>query len=107
LVPLPQLLNAAQNVEAEADTTEDLTLLVRAASSLGGARPKAHLVKPDGSLAIAKFPSTADEPSDRVPQWEHAALMMAREEIEWMAHAFEHEEAAAARRLISSSARSA
>lgn len=78
LVDLPQLLNAAQNVEAEADTTEDLTLLVRAGSSLGGARPKAHLVKPDGSLAIAKFPSTADEPSDRVPQWEHAALMMAR-----------------------------
>jgi serine/threonine-protein kinase HipA len=78
LVDLPQLLNAARRVEEDTDTAEDLTLLVRAGSSLGGARPKAHVVRSDGRLAIAKFPSTGDLATHNVPSWEHAALSMAR-----------------------------
>ena len=35
--------------------------LLRPGSSLGGARPKANVTAPDGSLWIAKFPSVNDE----------------------------------------------
>lgn len=35
--------------------------LLRPGSSLGGARPKANVTAPDGSLWIAKFPSRRDE----------------------------------------------
>ncbi len=38
-----------------------LKQLVAPGSSLGGARPKASVVAPDGSLWIAKFPSKYDE----------------------------------------------
>jgi len=49
------------------------------------------------------------EVADTTERWREFARDsgLSEEEIEWMAHAFEHEEAAAARRLISSSARSA
>ena len=38
-----------------------MKVLVAPGSSLGGARPKANLVAEDGSLWIAKFPSTDDD----------------------------------------------
>jgi len=49
------------------------------------------------------------EVADTTERWREFARDsgLSEEEIEWMAHAFEHEEAAAARRLISSSTRSA
>lgn len=38
-----------------------LNMLIAPGGSLGGARPKATVVDPDGALWIAKFPSTNDE----------------------------------------------
>lgn len=38
-----------------------LRLLLTPGSSLGGARPKASVMAPDGSLWIAKFPSRHDD----------------------------------------------
>lgn len=38
-----------------------LRMLIAPGGSLGGARPKASVVSPDGTLYIAKFPSTRDE----------------------------------------------
>lgn len=47
----------------EADNTDDsaLAVLLKPGSSLGGARPKASVTAPDGSLWIAKFPSKEDD----------------------------------------------
>lgn len=45
-----------------------LAQLVAPGSSLGGARPKANFVQPDGSLWIAKFPSREDRRN--VAAWE-------------------------------------
>ena len=63
LTDLPALLSAADNV-ADGEVDEDpqsLALLLRQGSSLGGARPKAHVRDSDGRIAIAKFPSPSDE----------------------------------------------
>lgn len=38
-----------------------LKQLIKPGSSLGGARPKANIEAPDGSLWIAKFPSKNDD----------------------------------------------
>ena len=51
--------------------------LLRGGSSLGGARPKAHVIDADGRLAIAKFPSPASDEWD-VIRWEAVALELAR-----------------------------
>lgn len=51
--------------------------LLRAGSSLGGARPKAHVLLPDGTLAIAKLPSATSDDWD-VIRWEAVALELAR-----------------------------
>ena len=50
--------------------------LLRAGSSLGGARPKAHVLLPDGRTAIAKFPSATNDEWD-VMRWEAVALELA------------------------------
>ncbi|MFI4990925.1 MAG: hypothetical protein ACHQHO_08465 [Solirubrobacterales bacterium] len=57
LVGLPRLLNATEELERGEPTSEDLRLLLHGGSSLGGARPKAHVLDTEGRLAIAKFPS--------------------------------------------------
>jgi hypothetical protein len=44
-------------------------------SSLGGARPKAHVLDTDGRLAIAKFPSPQADEWD-VIRWEAVALTL-------------------------------
>jgi serine/threonine-protein kinase HipA len=51
--------------------------MLHAGSSLGGARPKAHVRARDGRVAIAKFPS---EQSDtwNVMAWEKTALDLGR-----------------------------
>ena len=75
LIELPRLLSAADHVEAESDTEEDLRLLLAPGSSLGGARPKASVRDRDGRLAIAKFPNRGDEID--VVLWEAVALTLA------------------------------
>ena len=61
LIELTRLLSATERVLADAETDEDLRLLLAPGSSLGGARPKASVRYRDGSLAIAKFPNKGDE----------------------------------------------
>jgi serine/threonine-protein kinase HipA len=75
LVALPQLLHASANVEADAESSEDLQLLLAPGSSLGGARPKASVRGTRGELLIAKFPSASDDHD--VVRWEALALTLA------------------------------
>jgi serine/threonine-protein kinase HipA len=75
LVALPTLLNAAEEMERDEADVEQLRLLLRGGSSLGGARPKAHVLDPQGRAAIAKFPSPKDE--WEVIRWESVALSLA------------------------------
>ncbi len=78
LLDLPRLLNAAERLEREEEREEDLRTLLRAGSSLGGARPKAHVRNQAGEVAIAKFPRPAGDEWD-VIRWEATALDLARE----------------------------
>jgi serine/threonine-protein kinase HipA len=77
LLDLPRLLGAAERLEREEDGDADLQTLLRAGSSLGGARPKAHVLDETGWVAIAKFPSPANDEWD-VMRWEALALGLAR-----------------------------
>lgn len=77
LVDLPELLSAADRLERDEATDEQLRTLLRGGSSLGGARPKAHVRTGEGRLAIAKFPSPANDDWD-VMRWEAVALGLAR-----------------------------
>jgi serine/threonine-protein kinase HipA len=77
LLELPKLLGASERLERDEATAEELRALLRGGSSLGGARPKAHVVAADGRIAIAKFPSVAADEWD-VIRWEHVALRLAR-----------------------------
>jgi serine/threonine-protein kinase HipA len=76
LVDLPRLLHATERLEREQDGEEDLRTLLRAGSSLGGARPKAHMLDEAGGVAIAKFPSPTGDEWD-VMRWEALALDLA------------------------------
>ncbi len=77
LIGLGRLLNASEELERDEPTSEDLRLLLHGGSSLGGARPKAHVLDAEGRLAIAKFPSPQADEWD-VIRWEAVALMLAR-----------------------------
>ena len=59
---LRTLEEASRNYETDEDLLNDkwLKQLIQPGSSLGGARPKANVAAPDGSLWIAKFPSKSD-----------------------------------------------
>lgn len=76
VLDLPELLDIAARVETDTAASSELRRLVRAGSSLGGARPKTHVIAPDGRIAIAKFPATS---ADRwnVMAWERVALRLA------------------------------
>jgi serine/threonine-protein kinase HipA len=76
LLELPRLLSAADRMEHGEAGEEELRILLRGGSSLGGARPKAHVIDADGRVAIAKFPSAGD--SWEVTRWEEVALRLAR-----------------------------
>ena len=76
LIMLPRLLNAAEELERDEPTSEDLRLLLHGGSSLGGARPKAHMLDTHGRLGIAKFPSPNIDEWD-VIRWEAVALELA------------------------------
>ena len=77
LADLSELLDIANRAEGDSAAYEDLARLVRAGSSLGGARPKAHVLTDDGRLAIAKFPSSGSD-TWNVMAWEKVALDIAR-----------------------------
>jgi serine/threonine-protein kinase HipA len=77
LADLPKLLDIAEHAETETAGYAELKLLLRAGSSLGGARPKAHVVDGVGRIAIAKFPSASTD-SWNVMAWEKVALDLAR-----------------------------
>jgi serine/threonine-protein kinase HipA len=78
LLDLSRLLDAAEQLERHEDTAEDLRLLLDGGSSLGGARPKAHVIDPGGHIGIAKFPAPETDRWD-VIRWEAVALTLARE----------------------------
>ena len=60
---LRRLEESARHLDADDKGDEEAWLrdLFRPGTSLGGARPKANVTAPDGSLWIAKFPSVKDE----------------------------------------------
>lgn len=76
LLELGHLLDAAERLERDEASEAELAALLRAGSSLGGARPKAHVRAASGRLAIAKFPSPAADEWD-VMRWESVALRLA------------------------------
>ena len=76
LTDLPELLTLAARAEADSADLPDLQRLIRVGSSLGGARPKAHVRDAEGNLAIAKFPSAAHD-TWNVMAWEKVALELA------------------------------
>jgi serine/threonine-protein kinase HipA len=76
LVALPRLLTAADRLDREEADEDDLEALLRGGSSLGGARPKAHVRLDSGHPAIAKFPSAERDEWD-VMRWEAVALQLA------------------------------
>jgi serine/threonine-protein kinase HipA len=78
LTDLPALLDIAARAERDTADYEDLKRLLRAGSSLGGARPKAHVLDAAGRVAIAKFPS-ANSDTWNVMAWEKVALDLARD----------------------------
>lgn len=77
LASLRELQEASWHLEADddADVRRWLQILLAPGSSLGGARPKANIRKPDGSLWIAKFPSRNDRTD--VGAWEAVAMTLA------------------------------
>lgn len=76
LLGLGSLLAAAEHFERNEATTDEVRDLLRAGSSLGGARPKAHVLLPNARIAIAKFPSATSDDWD-VMRWEAVALELA------------------------------
>lgn len=62
-VSLRKLENATRSFENSSVKDEEkwINMLIAPGSSLGGARPKASVLAPDGSLWIAKFPSKHDD----------------------------------------------
>jgi serine/threonine-protein kinase HipA len=82
LIELPVLLQAAESMERDEASEEELRRLLRGGSSLGGARPKAHAIDREGRLAIAKFPRPADDWD--VMRWEAVALELARASGIWV-----------------------
>jgi serine/threonine-protein kinase HipA len=76
LTSLAPLVQAAEHIESGVETTDELRQLLRAGSSLGGARPKANVRDTDGRLAIAKFPSARHD-TWNVMAWEKLALDLA------------------------------
>jgi len=75
LIKLPALVDAANAVQSNTETAEDLKLLLNEGSPLGGARPKSAVADNDGTLAIAKFPKPDDDRS--IPHGEVLAMTLA------------------------------
>jgi serine/threonine-protein kinase HipA len=78
LTDLPTLLDLADRADRDTADLPDLQRLVRVAGSLGGARPKAHVLNADRRLGIAKFPSARSD-AWNVMAWEKVVLDLARD----------------------------
>jgi serine/threonine-protein kinase HipA len=76
LTDLPGLLAASERLERDEPIDQDLVDLLRGGSSLGGARPKAHVIDAERRPAIAKFPRPQGDEWD-VMRWEAVALDLA------------------------------
>ncbi len=76
MLELEKILTASRAVELSQETAEDLKYLQGKGTSLGGMRPKCTVLDDDGTLALGKFPSVADERS--VTRGEVLALRLAR-----------------------------
>jgi len=79
---LRELEHASLNLEDDENFDSEqyrhnLALLVAPGSSLGGARPKATVKAPNGSLWIAKFPSKQDEIDQGA--WEYVVYQLAQQ----------------------------
>jgi serine/threonine-protein kinase HipA len=77
LVDLPRLLDLSDRAEEDVASNEELEILLKGGSSLGGARPKAHVIDGEGRIAIAKFPKPEGDEWD-VTRWEGVAQRLAR-----------------------------
>lgn len=75
LIALPRLMMAAWRIGQDAESAEDLKILLAPGASLGGARPKAAVKDTNGELLIAKFPHHEDDID--VVRWEAVALSIA------------------------------
>ncbi len=80
-VQLRELEAASLALERDEDNTSAaaddwLRMLISPGGSLGGARPKASVIDPEGRLWIAKFPSVHDEHD--VGAWELLAQILAK-----------------------------
>jgi serine/threonine-protein kinase HipA len=80
-VRLRELEGASLAIERDEDNTATeadawLRMLIAPGGSLGGARPKASVMDPEGHLWIAKFPSVRDETD--VGAWELVVQTLAR-----------------------------
>ena len=64
-------------MERDQESEDELAALRAEAVRSGGARPKAHVLDDAGRIAIAKFPSPANDDWD-VIRWEAVALTLAR-----------------------------
>jgi serine/threonine-protein kinase HipA len=78
LLELPRWLSAADRLERDEASEDELRALLRGGSSLGGARPKAHVLDAEGRISIAKFPSPANDGWD-VIRWESVTLQLAHD----------------------------
>ena len=76
IVRLAALLRAADAIQSETETAQDLRFLLGEGSPLGGARPKSAVVLEDSSMAIAKFPKPDD--TRDIGAGEILALQLAR-----------------------------
>ena len=76
-IALRKLNDAVASFESD-DVRSDkwLQMLIAPGSSLGGARPKANVVAPDGCLWIAKFPSRNDK--NNCGAWEKTIYELAK-----------------------------
>ena len=77
---LRELEEACRRLEDDREPNEHeklLNMLIAPGSSLGGARPKASIVAPNGTLWIAKFPGHDDR--SNISAWEYAVMLMARD----------------------------
>lgn len=78
LTSLRKLQEVSLSYERDDSDEQELARLLQLlapGSSLGGARPKASVIDPQGNLWIAKFPSRAD--SWNVAAWEYLATTLA------------------------------
>ena len=74
---LRMLEGSSRRFEEDDADESALAVLLRPGTSLGGARPKASVTAPDGSLWIAKFPSKEDDFDTGA--WEYLVHILAEE----------------------------